>query len=203
MKNKIVKVIVAFLFVMLTTCAVCFMSSCSRGCNNNNVTDDNVTVTFVTNGGKEVAPITLKKGEELTLPTAEKDGRVFADWYYDESFTSVCPKQITAEKNETLYARYGAVLTFVTNGGMGIEPRTYFEGEEIGSLPVSYKDGFSFGGWYYDEELSQTVGKKDNIEYALTVYARFSEKSETIRKLTSVKNVSLSPVVEVKTDGIV
>ena len=203
MKNKIVKALVAFLFVMLTMCAVCFMSSCSRGCNNNNVTDDNVTVTFVTNGGKEVAPITLKKGEELTLPTTEKEGRVFADWYYDESFTSVCPKQITAEKNETLYARYGAVLTFVADGGTEIEPRTYFEGEEIGILPVSYKNGFSFGGWYYDAEHSQTVGKKDNIEYALTVYAKFSEKAETIRKLTSVKNVSLSPVVEVKTDGIV
>ncbi len=198
MKNKIVKAIVAFLFVMLTTCTVCFMSSCSRGGNNNNV-----TIAFVTNGGKEIAPITLKKGEELTLTTAEKDGRVFADWYYDEGFTSVCPKKITAKKDETLYARYGAVLTFVTNGGTEIEPRTYFEGEEIGTLPVSYKDGFSFGGWYYDAEHSQTVGKKDNIEYALTVYARFSEKSETIRKLTSVKNVSLSPVVEVKTDGIV
>ncbi len=164
---------------------------------------NNVTITFVTNGGKEIVPITLKKGEELTLPTAEKDGRVFADWYYDENFTSVCPKKITAEKDETLYARYSAVLTFVTNGGTEIEPRTYFEGEEIGTLPVSYKDGFSFGGWYYDAEHSQTVGKKDNIEYSLTVYARFSEKSETIRKLTSVKNVSLSPVVEVKTDGIV
>ena len=198
MNNKIVKAIIAFLFVILTTCTVCIMSSCSRDGNNNNV-----TVTFVTNGGKVIAPITLKKGEELTLPTAEKDGRVFADWYYDENFTSVCPKKITAQKNETLYARYGAVLTFVTNGGTEIEPRTYFEGEEIGTLPVSYKDGFSFGGWYYDAEHSQTVGKKDNIEYALTVYARFSEKSETIRKLTSVKNVSISPVVEVKTDGIV
>ena len=88
MKNKIVKAIVAFLFVMLTTCTVCFMSSCSRGGNNNNV-----TIAFVTNGGKEIAPITLKKGEELTLTTAEKDGRVFADWYYDEGFTSVCPKK--------------------------------------------------------------------------------------------------------------
>ncbi len=198
MKNKIVKVIVAFLFVMLTACTVCFMSSCSRGGKNNDV-----TITFVTNGGKEIVPITLKKGEELTLPTAEKDGRVFADWYYDENFTSVCPKKITAEKDETLYARYGAVLTFIANGGTEIEPRTYFEGEEIGTLPISYKDGFSFGGWYYDTEHSQIVGKKDNIEYALMVYARFSEKSETIRKLTSVKNVSLSPVVEVKTDGIV
>lgn len=198
MKNKSIKAIIVFLFVMLTIGTVCLMSSCTRGGKKNNV-----TITFVTNGGKEIVPITLKKGEELTLPTAEKDGRVFADWYYDENFTSVCPKKITAEKDETLYARYSAVLTFVTNGGTEIEPRTYFEGEEIGTLPVSYKDGFSFGGWYYDAEHSQTVGKKDNIEYSLTVYARFSEKSETIRKLTSVKNVSLSPVVEVKTDGIV
>ena len=198
MKSKIVKALVAFLFVMLTACTVCFMSACSCGGNNNKV-----TVTFVTNGGNEIAPITLKKGEKLTLPTAEKEGRVFADWYYDESFTSVCPKKITAEKNETLYARYGAVLTFVADGGTEIEPRTYFEGEEIGILPVSYKNGFSFGGWYYDAKYNQTVGKKDNIEYALTVYAKFSEKAETIRKLTSVKNVSLSPVVEVKTDGIV
>lgn len=198
MKNKSIKAIIVFLFVMLTIGTVCLMSSCTRGGKKNNV-----TITFVTNGGKEIVPITLKKGKELTLPTAEKDGRVFADWYYDENFTSVCPKKITAEKDETLYARYSAVLTFVTNGGTEIEPRTYFEGEEIGTLPVSYKDGFSFGGWYYDAEHSQTVGKKDNIEYSLTVYARFSEKSETIRKLTSVKNVSLSPVVEVKTDGIV
>ena len=198
MKNKVVKAIIVFLFVILTVGSVCCLSSCSRGGNKNNV-----TITFVTNGGNEISSITLKKGTELTLPTAEKDGRVFADWYYDESFTSVCLKKIIAEKDETLYARYGAILTFVTNGGTEIEPRTYFEGEEIGSLPVSYKDGFSFGGWYYDAEHSQTVGKKDNIEYALTVYARFSEKSETIRKLTSVNNVSLSPVVEVKTDGIV
>lgn len=198
MKNKILKVFIAFLLVILIASTVCLMSSCSRDDNNNNV-----TITFVTNGGNEISSITLKRGEELALPTAEKDGRVFADWYYDENFTSVCPKKIIAEKNETLYARYGAVLTFVTNGGTEIEPRTYFEGEEIGNLPVSYKDGFSFGGWYYDAEFSQSVGKKDSIERALTVYARFSEKSETIRKLTSVKNVSLSPVVEVKTDDIV
>ena len=200
MKSRIVKAIIAVLFVAFTTCAVCCMSACSRDDQKNN---NKVTITFVVNGGKEIAPITLERGEELTLPTAEKDGRVFADWYYDEGFTSVCPQKITAEKDETLYARYSAVLTFVTNGGTEIEPRTYFEGEEIGALPVSYKDGFSFGGWYYDAQHSQNVGKKDNIECSVTVYARFSEKSKTIRKLTSVKNVSVSPVVEVKTDGVV
>ena len=37
----------------------------------------------------------------------------------------------------------------------------------------------------------------------MTVYARFSEKTETLKKITNVKNVSLSPAVEVKTDGVV
>ena len=164
---------------------------------------EDVTLTFVTNGGGDIAPITLKKGEEYTLPIAEKDGRVFLEWYYDEGFKSVCPKTVTAEKDQTFYARYGAVLTFATNGGTEIEPRTYYEGEEIGALPVSYKDGFSFGGWYYDTEYRTVVGKKDNIASALTVYARFSEKAETLKKLTSVKNVSLSPALAVKSDGVV
>ena len=198
MKSRIVKAIISVLFATFAICAVGFMSACS--CNNRK---SEVTVTFVTNGGKEIAPITLKKGEELTLPTAEKEGRVFADWYYDKGFASVCPKKITAQKDETLYARYGAVLTFVTDGGTEVQPRTYFEGEELGTLPTTYKDGFSFGGWYYDAEHSLSVGKKDNIEYALTVYARFSEKNETLKKITNVKNVSLSPAVEVRTDGVV
>lgn len=54
----------------------------------------NVTVTFVTNGGKDIAPVTLEKGEEFTLPEAEKEGLVFADWYYDEDFGSVCPRAV-------------------------------------------------------------------------------------------------------------
>ncbi len=198
MKSKIVKALVAFLFVMLSACTVCFMSACSCGGNNNKV-----TVTFVTNGGNEIAPITLKKGEELTLPTAEKEGLVFADWYYDESFTSVCPKIITAEKNETLYARYGAVLTFDTAGGSEIEQRTYFEGEELGALPVSYKDGFSFGGWYYDADHDKIVGKKDSISRSLTVYAGFSVATDTIRKITSVRHVSDSPVIEATASGVI
>ena len=198
-KKTVIIILVAALAVLAAVGTVIGIVVSRRGQNPTVI----VTVTFVTNGGKEIAPVTLQKGETLTLPTAEKDGRVFADWYYDGEFAQVCPTEITVEQDETLYARYGAVLTFVTNGGTEIEPRTYFEGEEIGTLPVSYKDDFSFGGWYYDAEYSKNVGKKDTIEYALTVYARFSEKTETIRKLTSVKNVSLSPAVKVKTDGIV
>ena len=122
-KKTVIIILVAVLAVLAAVGTVIGIVVSRRG-QNPTVT---VTVTFVTNGGKEIAPVTLQKGETLTLPTAEKDGRVFADWYYDGEFAQVCPTEITVEQDETLYARYGAVLTFVTNGGTEIEPRTYFE----------------------------------------------------------------------------
>ena len=93
MKSRIVKAIIAVLFVAFTTCAVCCMSACSRDDQNNNNTNTKVTITFAVNGGKEIAPITLERGEELTLPTAEKDGRVFADWFTTRVLRAFAPKQ--------------------------------------------------------------------------------------------------------------
>lgn len=162
-----------------------------------------ITVTFVTNGGTELEPLTLKRGRKYTLPTTEKDGLVFADWYYDENFGSVCKREITAKNDLTLYARFGAILTFDVGGGTDLEPRMYFEGEELGSLPATYKNGFSFGGWFYDSQYDKVVGRKDSISGALTVYAKFSEKTDTLKKLTSVKGVSVSPAVEVKATDVV
>lgn len=57
-----------------------------------------VVITFVTNGGKEVPSVTLKKGEEYLLPKAEKEGKAFYAWYYDEEFIKICPETITASK---------------------------------------------------------------------------------------------------------
>lgn len=162
-----------------------------------------IIVTFVTNGGTELEPLTLKRGRKYTLPTTEKDGLVFADWYYDENFDSVCKREITAKKDLILYARFGAILTFDVGGGTDLEPRMYFEGEELGALPATYKNGFSFGGWFYDSQYDKVVGRKDSISGALTVYAKFSEKTDTLKKLTSVKGVSVSPAVEVKATDVV
>ena len=140
----------------------------------------NVTITFEVSGGKEIPSATVKKGEKYTLPTAEKDGLVFADWYYDDKFANVCPEVITAEKDETLYARYYAVMTFDVNGGTDIAERKYYEGDTIGELPISYKNGCSFYGWFYDAEFSKKVDKSDLITRATTVYAKFAELADTI-----------------------
>ena len=162
-----------------------------------------VTITFNVNGGKEISAATVKKGEKYILPTAEKDGLVFAAWYYDDKFANVCPKEITAEKDEKLYARYYAVMTFDVNGGTDIAERKYYEGDTIGELPISYKSGFSFYGWFYDAEFGKKVDKNDLITRATTVYAKFAELADTIRKVAGVKGVSDVPEFEISTDDLV
>ncbi len=101
------------------------------------------------------------------------------------------------KKNENV------TITFVTNGGNEIAPRTVKKGDEMGELPISYKDGFAFNGWYYDNEYGKIVAKKDCVNEDVTVYARFSEKNETLKKLTNVKNASVSPAMEVESAGVV
>ncbi len=144
----------------------------------------NVTVTFVTNGGKEIAPVTLEKGEEYTLPEAEKEGLVFADWYYDDGFGSVCPRTITAKKDETLYARYGAVLTFDTAGGSIFD---YDELVEWTALGADAKNGFSgvFNGNEYKIRITAKSGTKRN-------FGIFSKVSGTIYNLSVIGTFSIS-----------
>ena len=108
-------------FIMMVTMVLMFLLFVFVGCGSN----QNVTITFETNGGNEIAPVTLKKGEELNLPLAVKDGRVFLDWYFDAKFENICPKTIIAEKDKTLYARYSVGLAFDASGGTEVDSRTY------------------------------------------------------------------------------
>ncbi len=198
MAKRFKKFLIAILFVVLFVSMAGMVSSCSCG-----KKGKNVTITFETNGGTEIAPVTLKKGEKYTLPKPEKEGVVFYNWFYDDKFESECSKTISVQKSQTLYARYCAKLTFDCSGGTELSIRIYYEGEELGTLPVTYKEGFSFSGWYYDSDYNQIVNKKDVINKATTIYAKFSETAETLKKLTSVKNASVSPTIEIKTDDFV
>lgn len=65
-----------------------------------------VTVSFHTNGGNAVQPISGASGSAIALPSAEKQGSTFAGWYID----SVCKTPFTSavfpEQNITLYAKW-------------------------------------------------------------------------------------------------
>ena len=86
--EKSVLIVLAAVFAALAVAgAIVGIVFAVRGKNNK------VTVKFETNGGKAIAPITLKKGEELTLPVAEKEDRVFRNGITTALFRSFVRKR--------------------------------------------------------------------------------------------------------------
>ena len=69
--------------------------------------DPEYTVTFHTNGGKDIDPITYPVGDVVeSLPTPEKEGDTFVGWYTDAEFTYEFVENTNIYENIDLYAKW-------------------------------------------------------------------------------------------------
>ena len=102
------------------------------------------TLTFDTNGGSAIAPITQDYGTAITAPAdPTKTGYTFAGW------TPAIPATMPAE-NMTIKAKWAVnqyTLTFDTNGGSTIAPITQDYGTAITAPADPTKTGYTFAGW--------------------------------------------------------
>ena len=102
------------------------------------------TLTFDTNGGSAIAPITQDYGTAITAPAdPTKTGYTFAGW------TPAIPSTMPAE-NMTIKAKWTVnqcTLTFDTNGGSTIAPITQDYGTAITAPADPTKTGYTFAGW--------------------------------------------------------
>ena len=64
------------------------------------------TVTVNTNGGSEVEPIKVKRGDKLTAPEVTKEGYVLEGWYADSSFEVPFDFDKAVTRNITIYAKW-------------------------------------------------------------------------------------------------
>ena len=67
------------------------------------------TVTFDTNGGTAIDPITVVAGSTITAPEAQKDNAVFLGWYTDEALTTPFYSSDPIVQDVTVYAKYAEV----------------------------------------------------------------------------------------------
>ena len=128
------------------------------------------TITFDTNGGSEIAPITQDYGTEITAPAnPTRKGYTFKGWNKE------IPKTMPAE-NITVKAQWEInqyTITFDTNGGSEIAPITQDYGTEITAPADPTRKGYTFKGW--DKEIPETM-PADNI----TVKAQWEINQYTI-----------------------
>lgn len=105
------------------------------------------TITFVTDGGTAVAPITQDYGTAVTAPSAPtKVGYTFAGW--DKAIPETIPAEdmtITAKWTVNQYT-----ITFNTDGGSDVAPITQDYGTAVAAPAAPTKAGYTFAGWYKD-----------------------------------------------------
>ena len=128
------------------------------------------TITFDTNGGSEIAPITQDYGTEITAPdNPTRKGYTFKDW--DKEIPETMPAE-----NMTVKARWEInqyTITFDTNGGSEIAPITQDYGTEITAPDNPTRKGYTFKGW--DKEIPRTMPVEN-----ITVKAQWEINQYTI-----------------------
>ena len=128
------------------------------------------TITFDTNGGSEIAPITQDYGTEITAPDKPtRKGYTFKGW--DKEIPGTMPAENTTVKAQWEINKY--TITFDTNGGSEIAPITQDYGTEITAPDNPTRKGYTFRGW--DKEIPETMPAEN-----ITVKAQWEINQYTI-----------------------
>ncbi len=123
------------------------------------------TITFDTNGGSEIAPITQDYGTEITAPdNPTRKGYTFKGW--DKEIPETMPAENITVKAQWEINQY--TITFDTNGGSEIAPITQDYGTKITAPDNPTRKGYTFRGW--DKEIPKTMPAEN-----ITITARWKD----------------------------
>lgn len=153
------------------------------------------TVSFDTDGGKEILPIKVEKGQAVKLPEAEKNGHIFLGWYTEKEDGEKTDAEFTVTEDIILFAHWEkeaekpeekleATISFDADGGeMEGGDITAKIGDTI-TLPACTKDGYEFTGWYDNDACVGAAGEKYTVTGDVTLKARYEKKAETACLIT-------------------
>ena len=128
------------------------------------------TITFDTNGGSEIVPITQDYGTEITAPdNPTRKGYTFKGW--DKEIPETMPAENITVKAQWEINQY--TITFDTNGGSEIAPITQDYGTKITAPDKPTRKGYTFKGW--DKEIPETMPAEN-----MTVKAQWEINQYTI-----------------------
>ena len=130
------------------------------------------TVFFDVDNGTPVAAVTTSRIEKQ--PQTTRKGYTFEGWYTDKNFTEkvTFPYEVTAE--QTLYAKWKKntyTVHFETDGGTAVGDMIV---SVIERFPSTEKKGYTFDGWYADENFTEKVTFPYDVTRAQTLYAKWT-----------------------------
>ncbi len=140
------------------------------------------TVTFDSNEGSEVDPITVENGSTYISATKPADpvrsGYTFDGWFTDEDCTEPYDWSLPVEKPMTLYAGWTEIVYItVTADGKSF---TLTGGSRVSDLDIPEKERHTFAGWFSDAECSVSVDKDTVLTDGMVLYAKWDPNKVTV-----------------------
>ena len=111
------------------------------------------TLKFNSNGGNEIADMTVTYDGDYILPEPTKENYVFLGWKEGETVYEQSGKW-QKTNGATLTAEWviaKSTITFETNGGSVVAPMTINYGENY-TLPTSTRENYALVGWFLGEK---------------------------------------------------
>ena len=141
-------------------------------------TANSYTITFDTDGGSEIAPITQDYGTQITAPAdPTREGYTFMGW--DKAIPATMPAgdmTLTAQWSINRYT-----VTFDTDGGSEVAPITQNYGTDITAPADPTREGYTFMGW--DKEIPTTMPAGD-----MTITAKWKDSEKPTGEIKISKN---------------
>ncbi len=141
-------------------------------------TPDGIRLKFVTNGGTPIEAISAEEGDQITLPTPEREGYAFDGWYEDAAFSGEAVSSVTVSESKTYYAKWTKNYAVTLDAGAGqlsSAPAIRLKaGEKILAAVEGYvptRTGWQFGEWLLGgTAITETTGMPESD---ITLTARY------------------------------
>ena len=142
--EKILKIILAFVFVML-------VSACVAG---TEVAPTVFDITYESNGGTDVANMSAVEGRSFLEPTQPtRVGYSFNGWYSDSTLNNAYNFTYSVSGDINLYADWITneyTVTFESNGGSDVESISFDYDTAVDEPTAPEMEHYTFLGWYED-----------------------------------------------------
>ncbi len=178
------------------------------------------TVTFNSNGGSTVASQTVKKNALAKQPAAPtRNGYTFDGWYTAATGGQKFSFNTAITGNITLYAHWTRTstviyyeVTFVSNGVSDAENMPSAQTVKSGECAIvpspPTRSGYTFEGWYMNEELTHEYDFNNTVTSNITLYAKWTPVNpspidpDTQCQVTFVLNDGSDGIYEIQTVNV-